>query len=69
MDFLLGLLTATVFFLCLFLAYRMGARKAKKPSESKPMNEEERRKIEQYNKHFQALFNYDVDKALRKKVM
>ena len=31
------------------------------------MDEEEKRKIKEFDKHFKALFNYDVTKALERK--
>ena len=67
MQFLFGLLTAVVFFLCLAGAYYIGLKQGKKRPAPKPVDEEEKRKREQVTKHFQALFNYDTDIALQKK--
>lgn len=70
MLFIYGLLTAVVFFICLSGALYVGYRLGKKRPEPKPIDIEQKRKLEKANKHFQALFSYDTDKALeRKKVM
>jgi hypothetical protein len=73
MQFLLGLLTAVVFFLCLYTAFWIGQKRAKKPTVTKPLSEEEEERIKEakrHTAHFQKLWTYDTDKALqRKKVM
>jgi hypothetical protein len=67
MQFVLGLLTAVVFFICLAGALYIGYRLGKKRPEPKPIDDEIKRKQEQATKHFQALFSYDTDKALQRK--
>lgn len=67
MQFFLGLLTAVVFFVCLLTAYWLG-RRSKHVPVKKPPDEEKQREIERLNKHFQALWNYDVGTALKRKV-
>jgi hypothetical protein len=73
MEFILGVFVSALFFCCLFLAYWMGTKQTKVPSNVNTLTEEEQRQkeqIKQYNEHFKKLFQYDVDKALqRKKVM
>ena len=67
MEFIFGLLTAVVFFICLSGAFYAGYKTGKKRPEPKPQDKEQQRKREQLNKHFQNLFNYDTDTALQKK--
>jgi len=73
MEFLLGLLTAAVLFLLLFLAYRMGTKQAKtKPpdipvTEAPKPSEEEIEKAKKIHEDFQRLMQYDVSKALERK--
>jgi amino acid permease len=73
MEFIAGLLTAVVFFIAVYLAYRTGKNQTKKPNKVNALTEEEQRQREQiqrYNEYFKQLFQYDTDKALqRKKVM
>lgn len=69
MEFILGALTAVVFFLLLISAYWLGTKRAIK-AQPPPIDEEQKREIERFNRHFKELFNYDVDKARqRKKVL
>jgi hypothetical protein len=64
MEYFLGLLTAVVFFVVYELGKRQGGKKkTKQPS----VDEVKQRQMEQFNKDFQAVFNYDVDKALQRK--
>jgi hypothetical protein len=70
MDFILGVLSAVLFFCCLFLAYWMGTRQTNKPSKTNTPTEDEQRQkeqIKQYNEHFKKLFSYDVDTAIQRK--
>jgi hypothetical protein len=66
-DYFLGLLTAVVFFVALLFFFWLGTRYGKKPQPPPSMEDERRKEIERYNKHFKALFNYDVDKARQRK--
>jgi hypothetical protein len=66
MEFIYGLLTAAVFFLCLLFFFYLGTRYAKKPPD-KELDEEKKREIEQFNKGFKAVFKYDVETALQRK--
>lgn len=69
MQFVLGLLTAIVLFLLLTISFYLGRRQGLKQHKAIPINDEEKRKREQFDNHFKALFNYDVNKAYaRKKV-
>lgn len=61
MQFLLGSLSTVVFFVCLYLAYRMGQR-TKRPIVMK--DEEAKRKAESVRSGFLQLMNYDVKTAL-----
>jgi hypothetical protein len=65
MDYILGLLTAVVFFVAILFAYYLGART--KQSKPIPVDEEKKQEIEQFNKNFKAMFNYDVDTAVQRK--
>ena len=70
MEFILGLLSSAVLFICLYTAFKMGQKQMKKPSKVNTLTEEEtkqREQIKQYNEHFKKLFSYDVDTALQKK--
>ena len=70
MLFVYGLLTAVVFFIALLGAFYTGYKKGKRTPTPTPIQEEDKRKLEQFNKGFKEMFAYDVDKALqRKKVM
>jgi hypothetical protein len=65
--YFLGLLTAILFFLLLFLAFYIGSKVGKRPTKTIPIDDVEKQRIEQFNKHFKALFAYDVDTATRRK--
>jgi len=67
MQFILGLCTAIVLFLLLSTAFYLGYRRGLKQHKSIPIDEAEKRKREQFDKHFKALFNYDVETALKRK--
>jgi hypothetical protein len=67
MEFFLGALTAVVFFLLLIFAYWIGTKQTIKAQPPPPMDSEHKKELERYNKHFKALFNYDVEKALQRK--
>jgi choline-glycine betaine transporter len=67
MQFLYGLLTAVVFFIVLLAVFYVGYKRGKQTHVSTPIPTEEKKKMEKFNKHFQALFTYDVDTALQKK--
>jgi hypothetical protein len=47
-----------------FVGYKLG--KMQRKTELPGMSEDEKKKIEKLNKHFQALMNYDVDKATKR---
>lgn len=70
MEYLLGLLTGVAFFICVggtyYIGYTLGARK--QPSAIKEVDEEDKQRRERFDKHFKALFSYDVDTAYGKKV-
>lgn len=68
MGYLLGLLTAVVFFIVFFTGIYVGTRfdNKKKPPD---IDEKQQRDIKSFNEDFQKLFNYDVAQATaRKKV-
>lgn len=68
MLFLYGLLTAVVFFILCGGSFYLGFRLKQHPKVKPPdIDPEEKRRIEQYNKHFQALWSYDVPTALKRK--
>ncbi|WP_394139560.1 hypothetical protein [Cytobacillus oceanisediminis] len=67
MEYILGLLSGVVFFAVmgafLFIGYKMGQKK----HTAQPVDEEEQRKMQQFDKYFKDIFSYDVDKALQRK--
>lgn len=67
MEYLIGLLTAVVFFVFLsivaYVGYRFGKVKKSIPSE----DDEVQRKREKMQQEFVELMNYDVNKALQRK--
>jgi hypothetical protein len=65
--FILGLLTAVVFFIALIGAYLLGLRHKKKEIAPIPLDEEKQRQLEVWDKGFREIFSYDVAKALQKK--
>lgn len=68
MEYLLGLLTAVVFFIVFFAGMYVGSQSIKRP---KPpdINEKEQHEMKTFNEDFRKLFNYDVAQATaRKKV-
>jgi hypothetical protein len=67
MDFLLGLLTAVVFFIALLAFFYMGYKHGKKAHVPIPLPDAEKHKMEKFNQHFKDLFSYDVDTALQRK--
>jgi cbb3-type cytochrome oxidase subunit 3 len=68
MDFLLGLLTAVVFFIAVIAVYFVGYKQGKRHQPAnKPLPDEEKQKMERFNKHFKELFAYDVDTAIQRK--
>lgn len=72
MDYILGLLTATVFFLCLLFFFYLGIRyERKKPLDKVRVNEtdEDVRKQNKIQDDFIKTMKYDVQQATaRKKV-
>jgi hypothetical protein len=66
MDFLLGLLTAVVFFIALLYCYYHGYKQGSKKS-SVPANEEEIRKARTHAEDLVKLMTYDVEKAQQRK--
>jgi hypothetical protein len=62
MEFILGLLTAVVFFIAFYLGTRYGS---KKPTIT--ANEEDAQRAREHRKGFMNMMNYDVDTALQKK--
>ncbi|MEH7355079.1 hypothetical protein V7150_16095 [Neobacillus drentensis] len=73
MQFIYGLLTAAVFFLCLFLFFWMGTQYSKKKPPDKPKQEEPSEDVllkqKQLQENFIKVMNYDVDQATaRRKV-
>jgi hypothetical protein len=67
MDFFYGMFIGACFFVCLFLAYRIGQKKTFAPA-PKEASEEERRKAERMREGFNQLMSYDVTTATRRKV-
>lgn len=67
MEYILGLLTGVVFFSLLGVALYIGYRLGKKKPKVTPVDEEEQRRTKQFDDHFKALFNYDVQTALQRK--
>jgi hypothetical protein len=67
MQFLYGLLTAVVFFIVLLAVFYVGYKRGRRPRASTPIPAEEKKEMEKYNKHFKAMFAYDVDKAIQRK--
>jgi hypothetical protein len=67
MQFIFGLLTAVVFFIVLLLIFYLGYRYGKRTSPPLPVSDEKKREMERFDKHFKALFNYDVSTALQRK--
>jgi hypothetical protein len=67
MEFIYGLLTAVVFFIALLSFYYVGYKRGKRVSAPVPIDKEKQRDIEQFNKEFKAIINYDVAKALQRK--
>jgi len=68
MEYLLGLLTAVVFFIVFFAGKHVGQQSIKRP---KPpdVDEKEQQEMKSFNEDFRKLFNYDVAQATaRKKV-
>lgn len=64
MQFLIGLLCGVAFFGAIILAYSAGRRVKTQPVKA---TDEDKRKAEQMQKHFTALFSYDVTTALKGK--
>jgi hypothetical protein len=44
-----------------------GYKKGKRTHTSTPIPAEEKKEMERFNKHFKAMFAYDVDKAIQRK--
>jgi hypothetical protein len=68
MQFVFGLLTAVVLFVVvsvsLYIGFKLGKKKSQPTSQ---IDENEKLKIEKFNKHFKSLFAYDVETALQRK--
>jgi hypothetical protein len=66
MDYILGLLTAVVFFIALLSFYYLGYKQGnKKPTVT--ADKDEVRKAREHQENFLKLMNYDVHQALQKK--
>jgi hypothetical protein len=68
MEYIVGALLMAVFFLLLLSAYWLGTKRTMKV-QPPPIDKEHKQELERYNKHFKALFNYDVEKALQRKLV
>ena len=66
MSFLLGLFTATVFFLCLLFSYWLGTKNVQKKPPDK-VEDETIRKQKQLQEEFIKVMNYDVKQATARK--
>jgi hypothetical protein len=64
MDFYYGMFCGACFFVCLFLAYRIGQKKTFAPA-PKETSEEERRKAQRMREAFDDMMKYDVTTALK----
>jgi hypothetical protein len=62
MEFLLGLLTAVVFFIAFYLGTRYGSKKPIIATDG-----EEQRRAKEHREAFMNMMNYDVDIAIQKK--
>lgn len=67
MEYILGLLSGVVFFAVLVAAVYIGYRIGRKRPEPRQVDEQEQRKMKQFDKHFKELFSYDVNKATQRK--
>ncbi|WHY76073.1 hypothetical protein QNH20_18345 [Neobacillus sp. WH10] len=69
MQFIYGLLTAAVFFLCLLFFFYLGTRYAKQKPPDKEVDESTIHKQAKLQENFMKLMQYDVAQATaRKKV-
>lgn len=67
MEYFLGLLSGVVFLSAMGAAVYVGYRLGRKKPPAQKVDEEEKQRMESYDKHFKALFSYDVSKALQRK--
>jgi hypothetical protein len=67
MEYLIGALLAVFFFIAFLFSFYVGYKQGKKVSAPIPLDKEKKRQIEQFDKEFKALFNYDVSKAVERK--
>ena len=63
MDTLIGVLATVFFFSCLYIAYTVGLRHAKKSILDK-RTEQEELELERQRKGFDNIMNFDMDVAL-----
>jgi hypothetical protein len=69
MQFLYGLLTAVVIFVVLAVVYYVGYKRGKHTHTNNPtpIPDEDKKSMQEFNKHFKEMFAYDVDKAIQRK--
>jgi hypothetical protein len=67
MEFIYGVLTTVLFLFALLAFFYAGYKQGSKRIIAKPPDDEKQREIERFNRDFKALFNYDVETALKKK--
>lgn len=67
MQFLLGLLTAIVFFILLSISFYLGYRFNHKREKQPNIDEEEQRLNKQLHKDFLKMMNYSTEVALERK--
>lgn len=66
MELIIGLVLGLALFICFLISFLIGFKFGKKEKkELSPLTEEQKRKIEEYNKDFQTLMNYDLDIVYR----
>lgn len=68
MEYVTGLAHGIAFCAVVLAAYTVGKRDKRRPKPTpQPVDEEARRKAEEFQKHFAGMFNYDVKTALKRK--
>lgn len=68
MEFILGMVVALVFMLCLLFVYEAGKRRSNPPTKEQPKaSEEDLRRTKKIHEDFQRLMSYDVETAIDRK--
>jgi len=68
MEYLIGAGLMACFFVCVLVGYYLGAQRAKPKPNTKPLDLDEKHRLERLQKEFNEVMSYSLEQATGKKV-